>query len=149
MNGFVIIYHTIFPALATSWVPTSTMAETLIEEGECSRERTETQIIIHQLPRPLPRHLKLLLASTIILVILVSGTIAYFIYAKYKYASGWHRRELCSSRHLFTGTKSSFLSSGINLNPIVLLATFLEITSVDFERLYAPWCSNTSLLPQG
>lgn len=59
------------------------MAETLIEEGECSGERIETQIIVHQIPRPLPRHLKLLLASTIILVVLVFGTIVYFIYAKY------------------------------------------------------------------
>lgn len=59
------------------------MVETLIEEGECPRDRIETQITVHQLRQPLPRHLKLLLATTIVLVILVLGTIVYFIYAKY------------------------------------------------------------------
>jgi len=59
------------------------MGETLIEEVQCSRERIERQIIVHQLKPPLSTHLKLLLASTIFLVTLVLGTIVYFIYAKY------------------------------------------------------------------
>lgn len=76
---------TFFPALTTRAASeVFTMAETLIVKAECSsRERTETQIIVHKLTPPLPRHLKLLLASTIFLVILVLGTIVYFIYAKY------------------------------------------------------------------
>lgn len=84
MTVFVIIYVSIFPALATRVTSeVSTMAETLIEEAECSRERIERQIIVHQLTPPLPKRLKLLLAATILLVILVLGTIVYFIYAKY------------------------------------------------------------------
>lgn len=60
------------------------MAETLIEE--CQRpttERLERQVIVRQVAPELPVHLKLLLASTIVLVVLVLGTIIYFIYAKY------------------------------------------------------------------
>lgn len=73
-----------FPALQTRATSEAfTMAETLIEEVQCTRERTERQIIVHQLTPPFPRHLKLLLASTIFLVILVLGAIVYFIYAKY------------------------------------------------------------------
>lgn len=84
MNVFIIFNVSIFPALATrATSEVFTMAETLIEEAECSRERIETQIIVHQLTPPLPRRLKLLLASTVFLVILVLGTIVYFIYAKY------------------------------------------------------------------
>ena len=84
MNGVVMISVSIFPALATRATgETFTMAETLIEEVQCTRERIERQIIVHQLTPPLPRHLKLLLASTIFLVILVLATIVYFTYAKY------------------------------------------------------------------
>lgn len=85
MNDIVMICVSIFPALATRATGEAfdTMAETLIEEVQCSRERIERQIIVHQLTPPLPRHLKLLLASTIFLVILVLGTIVYFVYAKY------------------------------------------------------------------
>lgn len=82
MNDVVMICVSIFPALATR-ATVFTMAETLIEEVQCSRERIERQIIVHQLTPPLPRHLKLLLASTIFLVILVLGTIVYLVYAKY------------------------------------------------------------------
>ena len=96
MNNVVMICVSIFPALATlATDETFTMAETLIEEVQCSRKRLERQIIVHQLTPPLPRHLKLLLASTVFLVILVLGTIVYFIYAKY--ANEWHRRELRTS----------------------------------------------------
>lgn len=60
------------------------MAETLIEEGERpTTERLERQVIVRQVTPELPIHLKLLLASTIVLVVLVLGTIIYFIYAKY------------------------------------------------------------------
>lgn len=60
------------------------MAETLIEEGERpTTERLERQVIVRQVTPELPVHLKLLLASTIVLVVLVLGTIIYFIYAKY------------------------------------------------------------------
>lgn len=60
------------------------MAETLIEEGERpTTERLERQVIVRQVTPELPAHLKLLLASTIVLVVLVLGTIIYFIYAKY------------------------------------------------------------------
>lgn len=60
------------------------MAETLIEEGERpTTERLEQQVIVRQVTPELPVHLKLLLASTIVLVVLVLGTIIYFIYAKY------------------------------------------------------------------
>ena len=85
MNDIAMICVSIFPALATRATGEAfyTMAETLIEEVQCSRERIERQIIVHQLTPPLPRHLKLLLASTIFLVILVLGTIVYFVYAKY------------------------------------------------------------------
>lgn len=85
MNDIVMICVSIFPALATRATGEAfdTMAETLIEEVQCSRERIERQIIAHQLTPPLPRHLKLLLASTIFLVILVLGTVVYFVYAKY------------------------------------------------------------------
>ena len=60
------------------------MAETLIEEGQRpTTERLERQVIVRQVTPELPIHLKLLLASTIVLVVLVLGTIIYFIYAKY------------------------------------------------------------------
>lgn len=60
------------------------MAETLIEEGERpTTERLERHVIVRQVTPELPVHLKLLLASTIVLVVLVLGTIIYFIYAKY------------------------------------------------------------------
>ena len=60
------------------------MAETLIEEGERpTTDRLERQVIVRQVTPELPVHLKLLLASTIVLVVLVLGTIIYFIYAKY------------------------------------------------------------------
>lgn len=85
-----------------------TMAETLLEEGECSRKRIETQIIVHQLPRPISARLKLLLASTIVLVVVVFGAIVYFIYAKYAYE--WQHGELPASwdQRLFTSTSKHF-----------------------------------------
>ena len=57
--------------------------KTLIEKGESSKARAETERAVQQVSPPFPIRLKLLLAASIILVVLVSGTIAYFIYAKY------------------------------------------------------------------
>ena len=57
--------------------------KTLIEKGESSKARAETERAVKQVSPPFPIRLKLLLAASIILVVLVSGTIAYFIYAKY------------------------------------------------------------------
>lgn len=57
--------------------------KTLIGKGESSKARAETERAVKQVSPPFPIRLKLLLAASIILVVLVSGTIAYFIYAKY------------------------------------------------------------------
>lgn len=98
----------------------ATMAETLLGEGECSRKRIETQIIVHQLPRPISARLKLLLASTIVLVVLVFGAIVYFIYAKYAYE--WQHGELPASwdRRLFTSTSKHFCIIFLHSNILLL-----------------------------
>ena len=90
MNGFVTIGpigHAIFSRASNAPDKRSeTMDErdkTLIEKGECSREGAETQSSVQKVSRPFPRQLRLLLAASIILVILVAGTIAFFLYAKY------------------------------------------------------------------
>ena len=79
----LVTVHNHFPALVTR-APTGAMAETLIENtGIEASYRLEKRIAVGQVTRPIPLTLKLLLASTIFLVILVLGTIVYFIYAKY------------------------------------------------------------------
>lgn len=85
MIAIVINYVNIFPRFQrVRQCEALTMAETLIEEGERpTTERPERQVIVRQVTPDFPIHLKLLLASTIVLVVLVLGTIVYFIYAKY------------------------------------------------------------------